>query len=306
VPHQGTVIVSLSGGLGNQLFQYAAARTIAEERGATLQVVGRRDVPSRTVVLRDVLDVPKAELTPRERLLGGLPDAPLERSPIVVKQLAKTVGRRLARYHVVRQSMLEMAHPKVTLAARYRYVHLQGLFQHPTWYEPSLDAVVDGLVHKLHEQLDLRAGDGTLAVHFRRGDYVLNGYELPMSFYDDAVRAVTDCSTVSRVLVMSDDHDFGALAAEHFRASGLPATPLPLHPERSDIDDFLLLAAAQHVVMSNSTFVWWATVVGDRLRSGARVVICPSPWMPARAAGTIPAATLDIARPNWALHLVRP
>jgi len=296
--------VSLSGGLGNQLFQYAAARTLADERRASLQVVARRDVPSRTVALRDVLDVPKAELTRRERLLGGLPDAPLEHWPIVLRQTAKTVGRRLARYHTVRQSMLEMADPRPDFAARYRYVHLKGLFQHPTWYEPSLAKVVDGLVHKLRERVDLRAGDGLLAVHFRRGDYVLNGYELPISYYDEAVADIAESHAVSRVLVVSDDRDFGVLAAEHFRAAGLPATPLAPDPQLSDLDDFLLLASSQYVVMSNSTFVWWASVVGDRLRRGERAVVCPSPWMPARAAASIPAATLDISRPNWALRSV--
>jgi hypothetical protein len=301
--------VSLSGGVGNQLFQYAAGRTIAAERGVPLQVVALPHRGSRSLGIRDLLDVPKAVLTPHERFLCGFPDAPLAGTPALVKRAAKSVDRQASRYHIVRQTLLDMADPKPDFDPRYRYLHLRGFFQHPSYYEPVLDEIVDEMSRKLGPTLDLDSGAGVVAMHFRRGDYLLYGYDLPFSFHEGALSVITRSCPVSRVLVMSDDSDFAALAAEHFEREGLPAEAVAGGAARTDLDDFRTLTTAQHVVMSNSTFVWWAAVLGDRIRgvdgsSAGRTVVCPAPWMPRRAAGTIPADRLDPSRPGWVLHSV--
>jgi hypothetical protein len=101
---------------------------------------------------------------------------------------------------------------------------------------------------------------------------------------------------------MSDDVAFSALAAEHFARLGFEVEDFEQEPTHSDLDSFLMLATAQHVVMSNSTFVWWAAVIGDQLRSEPRTVVCPKPWMPARATASLPVDRLDLARPNWTLQ----
>jgi Glycosyl transferase family 11 len=303
--------VSLSGGVGNQLFQYAAGRTIAAERGVALQVSARPAQGSRSLGIRDLLDVPKAIFTRHERFLGGFPDAPLAGAPVFLKRAARSVDRRATRYHVVRQTLLEMADPKPEFDPRYRYLHLRGFFQHPSYYERVLDEIVGEMSRKLGPTLDFDSGAGVVAMHFRRGDYLLYGYDLPFSFHEGALSVITRSCPVSRVLVMSDDSDFAALAAEHFEREGLPAEAVSGGTARSDLDDFRTLTTAQHVVMSNSTFVWWAAVLGDRIRgvngsSVDRTVVCPAPWMPRRAAETLPADRLDLSRPGWVLHSIQP
>jgi hypothetical protein len=47
--------------------------------------------------------------------------------------------------------------------------------------------------------------------------------------------------------------------------------------------DFLNLLTAKTVVMSNSTFAWWATYVGDKFFDDLGVdrrVFAPFPWLP--------------------------
>jgi hypothetical protein len=225
--------------------------------------------------------------------------------PSSIKRIVKPVARRRSRYTVIQQDLMQMADPRVEIDAGERYVHLRGLFQHPSYYEPVLADIVSRIVDKLGPSLDARAGDGVVAMHFRRGDYVLHGYDLPLSFQEEALSTIVERHMVSRILVMSDDHDFARLAAEHFERGGLTATVVGGDPDRSELDDFCALASAQHLAMSNSTFAWWAAMVGDRLRGDDdRVVVCPTPWMPLRAAGTIPAATLDLSRDRWILHPV--
>ena len=302
MPRPGAVIVSLEGGVGNQLFQYAAGLAFASERQVPFQVVRGRLIASRALDATNLLEVPAQSLTPYERFLCGLPGGSFRRMPAALMRVVKPMARRRARYRVVHQDLMQMADPRVDVAERERYVHLRGLFQHPSYYESVLADVVGGIVDKLGPRLDPGAGQGVVAMHFRRGDYVLHGYSLPLSFQEAALSTVVEGRAVSRLLVMSDDLDFAGLAAEHFERGGIAATVVGGDPDRSELDDFCALASAQHLVMSNSTFAWWAAMVGDRLRPGGdRVVVCPTPWMPLRASGTIPAATLDLSRDHWTL-----
>jgi hypothetical protein len=298
----GAVIVSLSGGVGNQLFQYAAGRTIAGERHMPLHVVGRPSLTSRTLRIQDLLELPSIALTPRERFLSGMPGAALGWVPPSLKLPARRFARRRSRYFVLRQSLLEMAQPKPPLRDSYRYVHLHGFFQHSTYYEPALGGVVDEILARLGDKLEVESGNGVVAMHFRRGDYVTNSYELPMSFHSGALTKLAQEREVARVVVMSDDVAFSALAAEHLRGRGFDVIDLEADARRSDLKSFLTLATAQHVIMSNSTFVWWASVLGDRLRSDDRAVIYPQPWMPRRAAKSLPVDQLDLSRPSWTIY----
>jgi hypothetical protein len=289
------------------MFQYAAGVAVAKQRQVPLQVVPGRALASRTLDVPDLVDVPPLSLTAYERFLCGLPGGSFRRLPQSVRRALRPAARRAGHYAEIHQSLMQMADAPVQPDAGDRYVHLRGLFQHRGYYESVLDDVVARIVDKLGSHLDRGAGDGVVAVHFRRGDYVLHGYDLPFSFQDEALQAVADRNQVSRVIVMSDDDDFARLAAEHFSRAGFAATAVADDPRRSELDDFCALASAQHLIMSNSTFVWWAAVVGDRLRTrDDRVVVCPTPWMPLDVAGTIPSASLDISRAHWVLQSVHP
>jgi hypothetical protein len=307
MPRPGAVIVSLNGGVGNQMFQYAAGVALAQQRGVPLQVVPGRALARRALDVPDLVDVPPLSLTPYERFLCGVPGGSFRRLPPPVRRALRAAARRATPYAEINQSLMQMADAPIDRDPNVRYLHLRGLFQHHGYYDSVLDDVSARIVDKLGSHLDRGAGDGVVAVHFRRGDYVLHGYDLPFSFQEAALRAVADRCSVSRVVVMSDDDDFARLAAEQFARGGFAASAVADDPQRSELDDFCALASAQHLVMSNSTFVWWAAVVGDCLRTREdRVVVCPTPWMPLHTAATIPAASLDISRSRWILQSVRP
>jgi hypothetical protein len=306
VPRRRAVVVSLNGGLGNQLFQYCAGLHLARAAGAELHPIENRPVGTRALGAVDVVDAPTGSLSERERFICGLRSSTLRRLPAGLRQSARALARRTSHYREIYQSLLQMADPAVAISEQDQLVHLRGLFQHPSYYDDVLDDVVTSMLRKLSSRLDLPDGDGVAAVHFRRGDYVLHGFDLPFSFQANAVAEIAARHELTRVVVMSDDEEFALLAAEHFLRCGLAAVATT-GSERAELDDLAALACAQHLVMSNSTFVWWAAVLGDRLRQGRtdRVVVCPTPWMPMSAADNIPSATLDLSRPGWLMHSVR-
>ena len=138
----------------------------------------------------DLLDVPKAALTPHQRFLGGFPDAPLRRLPVVLRQPVKSVDRRATRYFVLEQTQLEMADPRVEIDERWRDIQLRGFFQHPTYYEPVLDTIIGEMISKLGGRLDIGGGDGVVGVKCvfqlpRAAGYV--GFDLSASRDDRSI-----------------------------------------------------------------------------------------------------------------------
>ncbi len=243
-----TVYAVRQGGLGNQLFQLAAAIGLAGDGD------GRLLPPQR----RFLLDV--EELAPG--LVPGItrPDRQMVRSIPPSLQYVEPhslAGAFAPRPHFTRRPCL-----------------ISGYFQHPDWYSAALPTLVDRLL--------AAAPPGTMAmptappvVNVRGGDYHHHGWVLPTSFYVDAARVVPLAGAVA----IADDPDRGAMIATVLTATGTEVRP----PQPSTpIGDFWMLATAPVVVMANSTFTWWAVHVGDELyrRAGLqRTVVFPGQWL---------------------------
>lgn len=243
-----TVYAVREGGLGNQLFQLAAAIGLAGGGD------GRLLPPER----RFALDV--EELAPRL----------LPRITRVDRQMVRSIPPSLQ--YVEPRSLSAAFAPRPHFTRRPCLI--TGYFQHPDWYSAALPTIVDGLL--------AAAPRGTSAtpsappvVNVRGGDYHHHGWVLPTSFYVAAAREVPLASAIT----IADDPERGAMIAAVLTATGVEVTPpQPTTP----ISDFWRLATAPVVVMSNSTFTWWAVHVGDELyrRAGLpRTVVFPRQWL---------------------------
>jgi hypothetical protein len=117
----------------------------------------------------------------------------------------------------------------------------------------------------------------TISVHIRRGDY-MNLRDtfgiLDSDYYASAIKFTLENSTIrySRVLVFSDDI---ALAKRHF--SNLEIS-LPVEflesPDISPEETLLLMSQSDAIVISNSTFSWWAAQLGYK----KKFIVRPSKW----------------------------
>ena len=97
-----------------------------------------------------------------------------------------------------------------------------------------------------------------------------------------------------RLLVVGDDPEQERVYAARLIADGNEVLDAPRLSDKPAINDFWLIARANNVVMSNSTFCWWATRVGDRFHSSAghhRTVFAPAGWI--GGAGRV------ILEPTW-------
>lgn len=261
------IYVEVSGGLANQLFQWAAGQILAHKFGAELLIDGRiaRRPWERglqvTRVLPDLAVEPITDVTTR---VWSVVDRLGHNPRAVAKRIANLVPRpgQVASTYAAAEKLLETG----------RDVRLCGYFQE-----------VDQLV--LHRDLvapHIRAGiaalsngfvppaDPYIAVHVRRGDYVSVPEYLARFGACDAAyfsHAIESLDSALPVYVASDDHTWvnSELTDNKSRVE--------LFEGGNMFADLMLLICAKNIVLSNSTFSWWATFLGDHEN-----VVCPDPW----------------------------
>ena len=135
--------------------------------------------------------------------------------------------------------------------------HLAGYFQNPSYFVPTIGPFSDTIC----EQVGLEAPSGgppVVAVQYRRGDYVPRRWDLPGSYYEDALALVAEELGDVALRVFSDDPLFAELARDRLATRGWRVLPpeAPVHPVEA-VDQLMAMARCCHQVLANSTFGWW-------------------------------------------------
>ena len=132
-----------------------------------------------------------------------------------------------------------------------RKIVLDGWFQRYEYYRPFRRRIQDWL--QPEASLATRPADDDLVVNVRRTDYVRLGWALPFSFYDEAIqRAGAKAGHIWIITDAPKDPFFKRFKAWRPRFFG-----------GSVLEDLAFMAQARRLVISQSTFCWWATFLGN-------------------------------------------
>ena len=113
-----------------------------------------------------------------------------------------------------------------------------------------------------------------MAIHFRFGDYLTYGNEtlggtnivLPEQYYLNAINHIKNISEYKVVVVTDDVDNFG---------ERLSIIKDKIIVSESEIMDFQILLNADLLIISNSTFSWWAAYLNKKQPK----VFAPEFWM---------------------------
>jgi len=95
----------------------------------------------------------------------------------------------------------------------------------------------------------------SIALHVRRGDYLTKGHHLlPIEYYAKALDMLVEKKVEGKVYVFSDDVTW---CKENFIGSHF------VFVNEVDYLSFDLMRLCPHKIVANSTFSWWAAMVGD-------------------------------------------
>lgn len=148
-----------------------------------------------------------------------------------------------------------------------RRIQMHGWFQRHEYFRPHQARIREWLAFDPAIRQPEEVPD--VVVHVRRTDYVPLGWALPFSYYDEALTRIMPQG--GRILIMTDDRK-----DPFFRKF---ARWKPRFSTGTAMEDLLAMTRAPRLVMSQSTFSWWPTFLGDKLE-----VACPLPsfgaWSP--------------------------
>jgi hypothetical protein len=278
------IITRLMGGLGNQMFQYAAGRALALRLGVPLKL--------------DLSWFGKMQVVPREYLLRVFPTAATEAAPEEIEYLsyrrqnffAKLLCRRKRRnrhYYVAEPSLCSYWPCFTSLAAP---VYLDGYWQQEEYFTAIADIIRRDFSFPALDcpeaaklALQIASDPNAVCVHIRRGDYVTNPTTnqviglCPPEYYAQAIGVLA--SQIGKALSLFLFTDDPGWVRYNFDAPGYPVTIVDF-PEHHDkpYHDMHLMSLCRHHIIANSSFSWW----GAWLRKeNDGLTIAPERWFAA-------------------------
>ena len=269
------IIVRLIGGLGNQLFQYAAARRLAHMRKVDLKLdtLDFDGYPLRTYHLNH-FNIIEQFATAEE----------IARYKSVT--LASRLRRRFLPYRLqkwVRERQFSFDPEILKLS---NDVYLEGYWQSKSYFK-DIEALLRA---ELTVNSPLRNGNqgtvgriqntNSVSIHVRRGDYVtdpsarqIHGL-IPLDYYRAAVEEIASRIPDPHFFVFSDDP---AWARDHLRYS-YPLTFIDQNGVDQPHEDLRLMSLCQHHIIANSTFSWWGAWLST---NSSKIVLAPQHWFSA-------------------------
>lgn len=272
------ICARLDGGLGNQLFQYAAGRALAARLGCDLLIDTSR------------LQRRNSRVTPRALELGhfrhgGRIAAPEESWHLGWLHRVAPISHWITPWRTYVEQGLAYNTKFDQLPDQ---TYLVGYWQSFRYFEQISQLLATELqpVAALSSASEAVASQMAMAtavaVHVRRGDYVsltsaanLHG-ALPISYYTEALAYIRERMVNPRFFVFSDDI---AWCERQLPLSGEEVTYVSHNTRDAAWQDLALMSLCHHHIIANSSFSWWGAWLADQRRPTARrVVVAPARW----------------------------
>jgi hypothetical protein len=275
------ILVRLSGGLGNQMFQYAFGFFLATKNNTVVkmdQSLLLKKSNNKNAVYRDY--------SMGFFSLSGTFASDFEQYRFKAPS-SHSYSYRL--FFKVRNILFSSATAYQTMH-RFEPIHLNlknccivGRWQSELYFEPVKEELKKEFqfknelpeVYKTYA-VNIKRED-SVGVHVRRGDYVTNELyagsigALSESYYQEAINLMKLKMAKARFFVFSEDLDWCKDTIKGDDITFVDSRGL----QNSTECDLHLISLCKHHIISNSTFSWWGAWLGERSDS---IVIAPEKW----------------------------
>jgi hypothetical protein len=275
----------ITGGLGNQLFTYARMAAYAHQNGLDLQIDG--SIAER--VLRrtpDLFDF-KLQGEPQLLLSSYSPSATQFERMLWRTQLIRTLSKR---------------HQENSLGASDIAKNnldgwkVRGFFQDYRVAKDFISTFGKDALSLKKESVNLeRMSDdiflkNVVGIHIRRGDY-LNYKDtfglLSHDYYLGAFKTLNESMSFSEAIIFTDSPEMVGELKIQLSIHSRIVSPKDL----STSETMTLMSRCSGLITSNSTFSFWAAIIGNDLK-----VVIPSPWF---KSSDVWLQSADFMNPDW-------
>jgi len=267
------VITRLMGGLGNQMFQYAAARKISLVKNSSLKL--------------DVSDYQRDKL--RQFRLDNFNIKADVAQPTDLKYFYRYRGRRpQAKIFNFFQSIKPPEKQVYIKEDGYGYdaiteklsdnIYLEGYWQNEKYFktierfireEFALKEPLSAEYKKIAEKIER---NNAVAIHIRRGDYLSEKLSKVFEacspeYYAKAIEQISARVSNPRFFIFSDDISW----AKKNLPSDIAADFISQN-DTEDFEDLILMSKCRHNIIANSSFSWWGAWLNQ---SPDKIIIAP-------------------------------
>lgn len=272
------VVVRLTGGLGNQLHQYAYASILAKLLSAELFI----DKEFLTTHSK------KLNITLRDLELNKFKIIHNYYKSIISSQLFLSVIKRFKFIkfflNLFGVNIVSSYIPIGNLVSKKsKLIYLDGIIGNYIDYENHESFLMnlfiisndfEDLLNSVESQIE--TSNETVAIHIRRTDYLKEGSihcVLPMEYYEEGIKFIDKNIKNPKFYIFSDDIEF---VKQNFIIDNQRFFCLDYSSNEAAFFDFLAIKKCKHHILANSTFSWWASFLGDTVDS---LAVAPSSFL---------------------------
>lgn len=250
------IVVRIIGGLGNQMFQYAYAKSL-QQRGYKVKI-----------------DISKSK---KYKLHGGYH---LDKFKIDIENATPIANfqSKLGLSRLVKEKSL-LFDEKFLNLTKNKYV--KGYFQTEKYFLDIRTILLAQFVIKENisssaktYSKQIKAQENACSLHVRRGDYISDSKTnsihgtCGLHYYFEALKLMNEKCNNTHFYVFSDDLSW---AKENIKPENVT------YIEQSTIphEDMLLMSLCKHNIIANSSFSWWGAWLN---KNENKTVIAPKTW----------------------------
>jgi hypothetical protein len=275
------IVLDECGGLGNQLFRYAALRYYARRYSADMRISVEHaryaqsyGYPRPFLLTHFSITVPIRERSVGDRLLlTGKPWLKRAVGPAAKAFRTQVFTQNFDDCH----SFLE----DIPLERDVRKLHLAGYWHTYNTVEKVAEELRSELAFRepargknLEVLEQIRRSRSSVSLHVRRGDSTVsatNRVHLPLEYYLNAIATMKETLVNPTFFVFSDDIGF---VKDYLPLDGTTVF-VGHNDDFSAHEDLRLMSSCHHHIIANSTFSWWGAWLSARQD---KMVIAPRQW----------------------------
>ncbi len=258
------IISKIIGGLGNQMFQYAIAQSIAIERDEVFKI----DISAFETY--ELFDFELNHFNIKPCIANKNEVAQLIGGNKLVKKIRTTLGIT-ALYKERERTIFD------DNVFNNNNIYLMGYWQNEQYFIKHRQLILSTftpktpLQHNAKNYLARIKSEQSVSLHIRRGDYLKHDEigVLPLSYYQNAIDYHQKRDEHVVFFVFSNDIEWCRQSLNNIH------NVVFVEGTSSPIEDLWLMSQCEHNIIANSTFSWWSAWLNQ---SSKKIVISPKNW----------------------------
>ena len=234
------LIIQLSGGIGNQLFQLANAYQLSLTFNRKLLISNKNSSPRNTYW---------------ENVLVKFKDFLINNDEF---------NKLKSKATIYNWAMTRFEYKEIILNDSIECYCIEGYYQTFKYFDLS---IFKNMLNLNFKQNKYTIQDNDVAVHIRRTDYTNNNFHkvLSINYYFNCFKFLNKEVNINKMYVFSDDLKW---CKEHFKYTNIEYVSC-----NNEIEELIFMSTFNYFIIANSSFSWWASYL-----SNAKKIYCPEHW----------------------------